>query len=380
MNASARADGASHHCRSSTSSTSGDRRRCSTPASTGRAATRSRRRCADGTARPLGGHRHRRRRQHFAGQRRGARQPALALARRRPRAPGARTAGARPRRGTPARARSHARSERADRAPTPAHVPPRAAATSRCPPRPRSREPRRPAAHSAHRSADALELVLALEQRDPARRAASMRRDRMRRGGGAMFGGRCQGVCPMWGVAFERTMASTPTTQRRRPRPPVRQHRCRHRRPRAGAVSVPRAQPLDRRRPRPHDDQGFLRRGPGRRHAHASRLPSIPTSRRSCSARTGPPTPVSTPARPRGVPDRHDRLPRRRPRHRTRRPGVHRSKATWTCTASSASTAASAPATSRSRSASRPPATSTTTSSPSLPACPPATRPSRDIG
>jgi len=59
---------------------------------------------------------------------------------------------------------------------------------------------------------------------------------------------------------------------------------------------------------------------PDRRTSRApNRLSSTPTSRRCCSAKTGPQRRRVWAPRPRGVPDGHGRLPRRRPRDRARR-------------------------------------------------------------
>ena len=165
MNASARADGASHHCRSSTTQDERRRRRRgSTRASRGRAATRSRDRRRSG----------RRRRGRTpasasvstsAGQCRRARQPPLALVRggleQRPLEELAHDAE---REALFELGRPRARG-RAGRAPAPARVPPRAAATSRSPRRPRRPRLAAPPGHRAQRGADALDLVLALEQR-----------------------------------------------------------------------------------------------------------------------------------------------------------------------------------------------------------------------
>ena len=118
------------------------------------------------TRRRRHGGRRRRSGEHVRGQRRRSRQPALALVGCRPPAAGARRAGARPRTGTPARAPSPARS-RTRRPSSEARA--RASSSSRDFPIPAAPSmtsaPPASLPDGAQRGADALDLVLALEQR-----------------------------------------------------------------------------------------------------------------------------------------------------------------------------------------------------------------------
>ena len=199
MNASARADGASHHCRSSTTSASG--------ASADEVRREPVQAVLPGVAGIAGGRTRRRRGarcgrcgEHLCGQRRRSRQPALALA-----------GVGLEQRALEELAHDPERESLLElRRPRAEDATPRSGACEACLlEQPRLPHPRgalddqgssRSLPDGTQRGTDALDLVLALEQRsrlsDGGLVHAPVDR-RPRDGPRAMFGGRCQGMCPM---------------------------------------------------------------------------------------------------------------------------------------------------------------------------------------